>query len=288
MKRLVIFGVFITAVLLAMGCATAPELPVIAEPATDVSTPGRWVWKELFTDDVAGARSFYGKVFGWEFEQLGHGKDAYTLIRSGVRPIGGIVYSPRAATTDRAGRWIGLMSVPDVEKAAQLATASGGEIIMAPRQFKGRGTEALLSDPEKAFFGVIHSESGDPPDVFPSFNNWIWMELWTQDVNQSAEFYRGIGGYTIQEAESGIDRPEFYLVAGEYPRAGIIELQRQDLPSAWLPYIRIENLGETLDRVRQAGGNIIVEPNPEIRKGTVAVFIDPLGAAVGLVEWPED
>lgn len=289
MKQLVLFVVLTAAVIMATGCATGPELPAIAEPATDISTPGRWVWVELFTDDAARARSFYGKVFGWEFEQLDHGKNAYTLIRSGDRPIGGIVHSPRpTVTTERAGRWIGLMSVPDAEKAAEQAIASGGEIIMAPRRFKGRGTAALLSDPEKAFFGVIHSESGDPPDTFPPLNSWLWMEMWARDVNQMAEFYSGIGGYTVKQAESGIDRPELYLVAGGYPRAGIIELQRQDLPSAWLPYIRVEDLSETLDRVRQAGGNVFVEPNPEIRKGMVAVIIDPLGAAVGLAEWPEE
>jgi predicted enzyme related to lactoylglutathione lyase len=273
----------------ATGCATTPRWPAIADPATGVMTPGRWVWAELFTDDVTAAKNFYGEVFDWEFEEVGEGKDAYTLIRAGGRPIAGILHYPKGtAASGQAGRWIGLMSVPDVARAAQQASDAGGEVIVAPTLLKGRGEVALLADPEKAYFGVIRSDSGDPADAFPPLNSWLWAELWAKDANQMAEFYGKIGGYSVQQAESGTDSTELYLVAGDYPRAGIIELQREDLPSTWLPYIRIKDINQTLIRVLNAEGYLVVEPDPTIRNGKVAVFLDPLGAAVGVAEWPEE
>jgi uncharacterized protein len=288
MKRSTLLIALLAAMLLATGCATKPPWPAITEPATGVSTPGRWVWEELFTDDVAAAKTFYGRVFDWQFEQVGEGKDAYTVVKSSDRSIAGILHYPKAAEADRSARWLGLMSVPDVKMAAEQASAAGGEIVMAPRRFEGRGEIALLADPEKAFFGIIRSDSGDPVDAFPSFNSWMWVELWAKDPHQMAEFYREIGGYMVKPQDSGSDRTEFYLVVNDYPRAGIIEFQRQDLPSAWLPYIRIKDLEKTLDLVRKDGGQVIIEPDPNIRNGKVAIFIDPQGAAVGLEEWPED
>jgi hypothetical protein len=73
--------------LFAGGCTKAgPPWPAITEPPTGVHTPGRWVWAELFTDNVDEARTFYQEVFGWKFESTGAGKDAYTLVRADGRP----------------------------------------------------------------------------------------------------------------------------------------------------------------------------------------------------------
>ena len=45
--------------------------PPIVDPPTGQHTPGRWVWGDLVTSDVAVAADFYGKVFGWTFETYG-------------------------------------------------------------------------------------------------------------------------------------------------------------------------------------------------------------------------
>jgi predicted enzyme related to lactoylglutathione lyase len=39
-------------------------------------------------------------------------------------------------------------------------------------------------------------------------------------------------------------------------------------------------------RAEQLGGRIVVRESPEIRKGSVAVIVDPTGAAVALQKWP--
>ncbi len=45
-----------------------------------------------FTDNVEAEKTFYQQVFGWQYENNGSGKDAYTLIRVNARPISGIVH----------------------------------------------------------------------------------------------------------------------------------------------------------------------------------------------------
>src|SRR5258708_26695664 len=50
-----------------------------------VNDPGTLCWTELTTPDLAGARSFYSDVLGWETDDQPTGAFTYTVIR----PAGG-------------------------------------------------------------------------------------------------------------------------------------------------------------------------------------------------------
>jgi predicted enzyme related to lactoylglutathione lyase len=275
--------------LLAGGCTTTgPRWPAISESPTDVHIQGRWVWGELFADNVEAEKAFYGEVFGWQYESYGTGKDAYTLIRVSGRPIAGIVHYAKPADAKRSARWLALMSVPDVARAAEQAAASGGKVLAPPKDLPGRGKAAVLADPEGAIFGVIRTMSGDPPDAFPSDNAWLWLELWSKDATRMADFYGPIGAYEVKRLEGPGDRAELHLQAAGYPRAGILEIERKDVPSTWLPYVRVKDLRQTVADIERAGGRVVVPPSPEVRGGKVAVFLDPLGAAVAVAEWKDE
>ena len=277
------------ALLLIGGCTTtAPRWPAISESPTDVHLQGRWVWADLITDNVDIEKRFYGEVFGWQYETNGTGKDAYTLIRADGRPIAGIVPYAKPADADRSARWLAFMSVPDLDRAADQAAASGGMVLVPPKKIAGRGAVAVLQDREGAVFGVIHATGGDPPDVLPSYNTWLWIELWAKESSLMADFYRPIGAYTIERQEDIGDRPEIRLVAGGFPRAAVLELERKDLPSTWLPYVRVKDLRQTLARIERAGGRVVVPPSPTVRNGKVAVFLDPLGAALAVAQWTDE
>jgi predicted enzyme related to lactoylglutathione lyase len=278
-----------TMLFLAAGCqATGPKWPAVSEAPTGVHIQGRWVWAELFADNVDTEKAFYHEVFGWEFESRGTGTHTYTLVRADGKPIAGIIHHTKKANAERSARWLPFISVPDAARAAEQATASGGKVVIPPKILPGRGESSVLKDPEGAFFGVVHTDAGDPPDVFPSYNTWIWLELWARDASKMADFYRAIGDYTVTRREEPNDRTELHLVAGGYPRAGILELKHKDRPATWLPYVRVQDLQKTVASVTRAGGRVVMEPNPEVRHGTVAVFLDPLGAAVAAVEWPDE
>ncbi len=284
-RTLVLFG---TMLLLSACAATGPRWPAVSESRTRVHIQGRWVWAELFADNVDTEKAFYREVFGWQFESRGTGTNTYTLVRVDGRPIAGIVHYAKPAGAERSARWLPFMSVPDVARAAEEATASGGKVVIPPKILPGRGESSVLADPEGAFFGVVHTDAGDPPDMFPPYNTWIWLELWAKDDSAMADFYRPIGAYTVTRREGPKDRTELHLVAGGFPRAGILELKHKERPTTWLPYVRVKDLQKTVASVTRAGGRVVVEPSPEVRNGTVAVFLDPLGAAVAAAEWPEE
>ena len=291
MKNYIIRSIALAGMLLILagGCATTrPQWPAISESPTDVRIQGRWVWGELFADNVEAEKAFYGTVFGWQFTSHGTGTNVYTVIRVDGRPIAGIVHFAKPADAVRSARWLPLMSVPDAPRAAEQAAAAGGKVLVPSRALPGRGEVAVLADPEGAIFGVIRSASGDPADIFPSENSWLWLELWARDAVKMAEFYRPLGGYTVAKQEGPGDRPEMHLVSGGFPRAGVLEIERADVPSTWLPYVRVNDLSTPVVAIERAGGRIIVPPSPNIRNGKVALFLDPLGAAVAVAEWKDD
>lgn len=273
---------------LVTGCAMQPRWPAITDTPTDQVTPGRWVWAELITADVSRAREFYAALFGWSFEALGEGDRAYTLIsNAGVR-IGGMLHQAAVEEAGPRARWIGMMSSADVSASAAHAADTGGEILVAPTVLDGRGQVALLADPEGASFGVIRSLTGDPPDLFPAGGEFLWRELWARDAAAMAGFYAVVGGVTPHQAAPEGSEPDWHLLAGGYPRAGIVQEATEDLPSAWLHYVRVDDLDAALSRASGNGGEVVMAPDPAVRGGTVAIIVDPLGAALGLVEWRQE
>jgi predicted enzyme related to lactoylglutathione lyase len=69
------------------------------------------------------------------------------------------------------------------------------------------------------------------------------------------------------------------------PRAGIVPVDEEANRSAWVPYVRVEDVEATLEKVVAGGGFAIVPPDPQLLDGNVAVFVDPNGGVTGIVKW---
>lgn len=275
-------------VLTLAGCASLTRWPAITSEPDSATTPGRWVWAELLTVDPEASRRFYADVFGWDIAPVGDAeRSRYALARADGEPVAGILYSPKAQREGRSALWLGLMSVPSVPDALASVEAAGGETLVTPRRLWGRGEVALLGDPEGARFGVLRADGGDPPDRFPQPGHWLWHELWAKDGAAMAAFYAPVGGYQVEGPLAGEGPVERHLLSGGYPRAGIVDVPRNDLPSGWLHYIRVADLAATLRRAQAAGASVLLAPDPDIRQGRVAILRDPLGAAIGVAEWSE-
>ncbi len=62
----------------------------------------------------------------------------------------------------------------------------------------------------------------------------------------------------------------------------MVELERGDAGSGWLPYVAVDDLSATLERTVALGGQVVVDPNPEFAEGQAAVIVDPTGAALAV------
>jgi predicted enzyme related to lactoylglutathione lyase len=293
MKR-TLRSLLIALVLLGAGAHAAPAdesalppLPPLNDPATDTRLPGKFIWADLFTSDVAGARRFYSEMFGWEWRWINeHPDHPYGMFyRDGVA-VAGVAHREAPDPDKPYGRWVFYISTGNVEEAVRAVTDRGGRVLMPRRSFAQRGEFAILADPENAPFGVMRSSSGDPPDFRAEIGEWIWISLFSRDAEKASQFYGSSFGYDVRGSEERPDVLEFVLEANGYARAGIGELgPESDARPTWLGFVRVENLGAALEKASAAGAEVLYAPEDEDLKGELAIIADPFGAPVGLLKW---
>jgi predicted enzyme related to lactoylglutathione lyase len=237
---------------------------------TQLVKPGKFVWQDLVTQDIAEARSFYGALFGWTFQE----GDRYTQVLHDGEPIGGML---AAADPERTSEWIGNLSVADVDRAAALMVDRGGVLERGPVDAPARGRLALVSDPDGALLLLLRASDGDPPDVDPRPGRWLWRELWTQNVDAAAALYTELAGYEVETVEhEGL--PYHVLKDGSVPRAGMLEAPPEVNP-LWLPYVRVKDAQGTAARAAALGARIVLQDEGS------AILVDPTGAPIGIQVW---
>ncbi len=256
--------------------ACSPETyPAITETPTATYTPGKVIWHDLLTRKPDVAKRFYGYVFGWEFEEINTGSPSYTLIRHDGRPIGGIFGAPDKAPGS-GSEWLSSVSTTNVQAAIQNVADKGGKPLGDITPLTGRGMQAWVTDPSGAIIGLLHSDTGDPTYDRIPMEEWCWLELWSNDPEASADYYRELG-YEIEKTTDD-DRP-YWLLKYEGKRyGGITQNPVPDLRPTWVPYIRVEDPMQKANKVKSGGGKVLLQPSAEVRQGSVAVCIDPNGA----------
>jgi predicted enzyme related to lactoylglutathione lyase len=272
----------VVVLLAAFGCGqTVP--PVSPEP-TGRKQPGKFVWLDLVTEDVAAVKAFYGGLFGWTFETA-IGDGAYTLIEHDGRTIGGIVFSDQL-NRESESRWVAYLSVEDVDSAAEEVRSSGGTVHIGPRSVPDRGRIAVVSDPQGAIVALIDAAGGDPADVDPGPGRWLWIELWTTNTRTAFEFYESLVGYERREFGE-VDGEPYHLMRrdGRF-RAGMVRLPWQGVQPNWLPYVQVADPAAIAAAAPGLGGRVILSPEGAVHDG-VAILMDPSGAAFGVQRRPE-
>ena len=249
--------------------------------------PGKFIWFDCVTDDTYGSKAFYGVVFGWDFHSIGSGTGRYTLIENRGRNIGGLHFRPKVPGSPQGGRWLSLLSVDDPAAAARYVETHGGKVIVAPTVFEGRGTHALFRDDDGAVFGVLKSDTGDPPDAPPVAGEFLWLDLFARDPKKAAEFYRGLVGYDVTAKETPSRGSRIVLKSGGATRAVVIALPKEIATPGWLPFVQVDDVAATVGRATANGGKIVFAPRPDYFGGQVAVIADPQGAVVGIVNQTE-
>ena len=266
--------------------ADGPELPPLTTASGNPRLPGKFVWADLVTDDVPAARSFYAQLLGWKFRDLG----GYSIAYNDDRPLCGMFHRPRPPGSNAKPRWFGYISVPSVARAQKAVAESGGKVLAPPKKMADRGEQAVFADPEGALFGVVKSRGGDPEDFLADPGDWIWIQLMSRDARKAAEFYRKVAGYAVVENTTSNRLSDYVLTSDSFARATVRTMSSADekVNPTWLLFVRVKAIGESVARVRQLGGKVLIEPKGEILEGKVAVVLDPTGAAIGLMEWRED
>jgi predicted enzyme related to lactoylglutathione lyase len=109
-----------------------------------------------------------------------------------------------------------------------------------------------------------------------------WVDLSSPDLDRSASFYGELFGWDTTEPgpveETGGYR---MFTSGGNLVAGLGPIMQEGQPSVWTTYVSVDDADGTAAKVREAGGQVFVEPMDVMDAGRMAVFADPSGAVFG-------
>jgi hypothetical protein len=265
------------------------QLPALNSPASSEHHPGKMVWADLITPDLAAAEKFYGGLFGWTFQHIRAGDVNYAVAMLDGRPIGGLVEKPIPAGQHQQSAWLTFLAANDIDGVKKIAVSHGAKVLADVKSYPMRGRQCVLSDPEGAVFALLASSSGDTPDYLPATGDWIWSSLLAKDAGAEAAFYQNLLGYDVFDQPSDDGLEHLILSTDNYARASANDLARGAARrhSHWLNFVRVENAAETAAKVAAMGGRVLVEPRVDRHGGMLAVVADPAGAPFGVMEWSE-
>jgi uncharacterized protein len=126
-------------------------------PQGDMPSPeGVFVWDELMTSDVDGAKRFYGELYGWTTEDMDMGPaGTYTLFKVGESSIAGCLSN---AQNPAPPHWYPTVAGEDVAATTKKAGELGAQVYMQPTSIPEVGRFSVLGDPTGATIGLITPE----------------------------------------------------------------------------------------------------------------------------------
>ena len=143
------------------------------------------------------------------------------------------------------------------------------------RENHGEGWNGCLDKLEKQLSGC----QGQPPAP----GNFIWNELITSDVAAAGGFYGGLFGWKTEAMPMpGMNYTLFKQ--GDKSIGGMMAPMQGGVPPHWLPYVTVSDADGCARLAGQLGGKVILPPFDVPEVGRIAVFQDPQGATVGILQ----
>ncbi|CAN0464208.1 unnamed protein product [Laminaria digitata] len=239
---------------------------------------GKFVWHEFVSQDVEGAKAFYGEVFGWDIVTQDVGEHPYNFIMVDGKMQGGIVPKRDAAGPNM---WLPYIAVDDVDATLAAAIEAGGEQISPPMDMPNVGRMSVVHDRDGIAICLFDAASeSDRPErkIEGAFH---WNELWASDASAAVDFYEQVFGYERSSQDMN-GNPYHMLSASEVGLAGAMSAP-EGAPKKWLPYVTSEDCDAAVARAERHGGKQVV-PAMEVEGiGRFTVVADPFGVGVGII-----
>jgi predicted enzyme related to lactoylglutathione lyase len=115
-----------------------------------------------------------------------------------------------------------------------------------------------------------------------AYNNlhFCWHGINTTDMDKAEAFYAKALGFDILKTPMG-DSTATMITANGIPRAHIMPVPMEGMPSHWNNYLRVEDVDASAKIAVDNGGTLLV-PGTDIPPGRFAFVTSPSGAAIAL------
>ena len=245
---------------------------------------GRFAWYELITTDVAAAQAFYTKVVGWGAQDASTPGLPYTLFTAGKASVSGLMELPDEARRKGATpRWMGYVSVKDVDATADRLKVLGGAVYVPPTN-SNIGRISVVADPQTSNLALVQGlKTGQrPPAELGKPGRVGWHELLAADWQKAFAFYGELFGWRRAgvEIRTGGRVPDVLRRRAD-DRRHVHQAATDPVPY-WIFYINVDDIDAAIERVKTCGGRVFEGPLEMPGGNWIARCGDPQGAAFAL------
>lgn len=248
--------------------------------------PGTPSWVDLGTTDTEAARSFYGRLFGWDFEVGGPETGGYTMCRLRGLSVAGIwELMPEMTAQGIPPNWMTYFSTNDLDGTVKRINDSGGTLMDGPMDIREQGRMAIATDPTGAVFGLWEPAAHIGAEMVNEPGSLVWNELMTRDRAAALAFYVELFGYTTEEMDMGEEGPYVVLKVDDRPIGGLMAMPSDmpdGVPPFWGTCFAVADADAWVQQAKAAGATVTYGPE-DSPYGRFAVLMDPLGAGFSVM-----
>jgi predicted enzyme related to lactoylglutathione lyase len=247
--------------------------------------PGTPSWADLGTPDIEAAAAFYGGLFGWDIPESENAEQTggYRQAMKNGKPVAGVMPLMQEG---QPPAWSSYVSVEDADATTAKVKEAGGTVMVEPMDVMDLGRMAVFADPTGAVFGIWQPGTFIGAGLVNEPGALSWNELNTRDSAGAKAFYGTVFGWDFKEDDMGEMGTYTTLMLGEGMVGGMLNMDDRgvpaEVPAHWQLYFAVEDTDAAVDRVKQGGGSVMVEPM-EVPAGRFAILADPHGASFAVI-----
>jgi len=115
-------------------------------------------------------------------------------------------------------------------------------------------------------------------------NPFVHIELGTTDIAKAKSFYGALFDWKLKDEQMGPGMTYTMVNVGEGTGGGMMKHPVPGAPSAWLPYVLVNDIEASTAKAKALGAKVMREVTPVMDQGFISIIIDPTGAALGLFQ----
>jgi uncharacterized protein len=119
--------------------------------------------------------------------------------------------------------------------------------------------------------------------VAPPVGKFVWHEQVSSDPKQAQDFYTQLFGWGTETFKPG-EMDYTMISAGGQSHGGFGKAMEGAPPPHWLSHVQVENVEETVEQAKSAGGSLTAGPFEMGEVGRMAIIADPTGAHVSVYQ----
>jgi uncharacterized protein len=246
---------------------------------TENQPDGTPTWIDLGIPDLDRAMSFYGALFGWEFDVGPPESDSYTTCLLRGEPVAAL-----AQNSDPGAHrfwWNVYFAAADCDRTAERITAAGGALVDEPADVMDQGRLAIARDPTGAQFGLWQGRKHIGARLVNEPGSLVRNDLVTPDPGSARAFYADVFGFTL---DGNPDMPEFDFTflrrADGHEIGGIMGAPGAER-SEWNTTFEVADTDAVVAAATAAGGQ--AGEVQDMIYGRIATLHDPFGAEFSVI-----